>query len=105
MEKTVKHMVLFALAIALLTGGTSSYVLAQSYSDKNVRVVHVSRADLSGSSGKILPTITRGVQETAQQELNANGALKSFLQNRNVQVNNVVKIGTAANGDTIVYVK
>lgn len=101
----MRYAVSLALAAALIFAGTSDHADAQTYSDSNVRVVHVSRADLSGSSGKILPTITRDSQEIAQQDLNAKPDLKSFLQKRNIQVGNVVKIDTAANGETIVYVK
>ena len=101
----MKPVVSLAIAVALCAASISHNAEAQTYDSKNVRVVHVSRADLSGSSGKILPTITAGVQEQAQQELNSNTELKSYLQNRNIQVNNVVKIDSAANGEMIVYVK
>jgi len=105
MEETMKRAVPFAIAVALLASGSSHYAQAQALNENTVRLVHVSRSDLSGSSGKILPTITRGVQEQAQQELNSNSELKSYLANRNVQLNNVVKIDRAANGEMIIYVK
>lgn len=101
----MKPAIPFAIALAIFASSSNPYAYAQALSADNVRVVHVSRSDLSGSSGKILPTITAGVQEQAQQELNSNTELKSYLQNRNVQINNVVKIDSAANGDVIVYVK
>lgn len=101
----MKHAVSLALAAALLTCSATTFVHAQQFTDNNVRIVYVSRSDLGSSSGKILPTITRGMQDTAQQELNDTAGLKSHLQKHNVELNNVVKIDTAANGDKIVYVK
>ena len=94
-----------ALAAALFASGAGLNAQAQTFSDNNVRIVYVSRSDLGSSSGKILPTITRGMQDTAQQDLNNSAGLKSHLQKHNVELNNVVKIDTAANGDKIVYVK
>lgn len=101
----MRNAVSYALAVALFSCGASGFAYAQALSDQNVRVVYVSRADLNKSSGTILPTITRGVQDQAQQELNANPDLMSHLQSKNVELKNVVKIDKAANGSLIVYVK
>ena len=79
--------------------------LAQNWSDETVNIVFVTRADLSRSSGKDLPIINATTQASAQEELQADPDLQSYLEGRNVALPNVVAIVTAANGEKIVYVK
>lgn len=93
------------LAVGLFCSGAAGFSFAQTMNENTVRIVFVSRSDLNNNSGKILPTITRGMQDDAQNELNSNSGLKSYLQSRKVELSNVVKIDTARNGDKIVYVK
>lgn len=100
----MRRAISFFLAVGLASGGAAS-LYAQAMNENTVRIVFVSRSDLNNNSGKILPTITRGMQTSAQEELNANAELKGYLQKRNVELGNVVKIDTARNGDKIVYVK
>jgi hypothetical protein len=102
---TMKNIVSFCLAVALLSTTLGSPLNAQGLTKEKVNVVFVEGSDSSNDSGKELPPLNHSTQQSAKSEIDGNADLKAILQSQNVELNNVVGIETAADGGKIVYVK
>ncbi|CDZ68276.1 Hypothetical protein NGAL_HAMBI2605_65610 [Neorhizobium galegae bv. orientalis] len=104
----MKKRISIALAAILLAGAFGVPSFAQttgSVSGKHVSIVLLSEASKgSGGTGQV-PTITPKATSDAQAMIHSDAELRSFLQQHNVELHNVIAIETAANGGRIVYLK
>lgn len=112
MNKTVT----IALAALLAVSPVAGVAYAQdamstgSITADNVSVVQISTlegSDANPTEFKRLDILSKdpAALEKAQTDLQSDPALVQALASKNVQLNNVVEVQTAANGGKIVYVK
>ncbi|MGK6315770.1 hypothetical protein [Neorhizobium sp. DT-125] len=103
----MKKSASIALAAMIFSGclGSAYAQTTGAISDKNVSVIYLAEADKGSEGVHSVPTITHQKILQAQEELRADNALRSFLQQKRVELNNVIIIEKAANGDRIVYVR
>src|SRR3546814_8962489 len=77
--------------------------------DDMVSIVNITEASDSDDATTQIPEELRNptsdVTAQAQAEIQADPALMTALEDKNVEIQNVVSIDTAANGGKIVYVK
>jgi hypothetical protein len=104
-----------ALTLATLISGSSlaGAVYAQSATEMSpaangVSVVFLPPASDDASDNAVpsqYRTPSAQMISEAQDEIQSDPALYAMLEERNVQTNNVVAIGTAGNGDRTVYIR
>lgn len=112
-------MLKIALASMMSVSALGSVALAQTaaptattpapmMSDDMVSVVVIPENAGEGSDTSIPGTVINASPETiqsAQAEISSDAALRMTLESKNVQLQNVVAIQTAANGGKTVYVR
>ncbi len=105
-----------ALAAALSTAPLGGIAFAQTTSsttttmaDDMVNIVEIKEQSDSDDATTQIPeefrNPTSDMTTQAQAEIQADPALMTALEDKNVEIQNVVAIDTAANGGKIVYVK
>jgi hypothetical protein len=105
-----------ALAVAISASSVAGMAYAQSADAPNtipahdgVSVVYLTPLSDSGQANMQVPDRfahpTESTTAAAQSEIHTDSQLLASLETRNVQLDNVVAIDTAANGGKIVYVR
>lgn len=96
------------VAMAQIAAPTATMTPAPMMSDDMVSVVVIPENAGEGSDTSIPGTVINASPETiqsAQAEISSDAALRMTLESKNVQLQNVVAIQTAANGGKTVYVR
>ena len=116
MNKTVTIALASLLAVSPVAGiahaqsSTTETMTTGSISADNVSVVTLSSLENDSSSKGEYDRLNAKAQDAAavaktQDELRTDTALTDVLVSKNVQLENVIDVTTAANGGKIVYVK
>ena len=89
------------------THHTVSYTHLDVYKRQVVQISSLDDADSNSIEFERLTTLSKNptALEKAQADLQSDPALVQALASKNVQLNNVVEVQTAADGGKIVYVK
>jgi hypothetical protein len=115
-EKTMKTVVKLALAAALSATSLGGYAYAQTttattpmMADDMITIVNVGAESNANTDTSSIPATYRNPSPEsmtkAQAEIQNDPALMATLEAKNVQLENVIGIQTAANGGKIVYTK
>lgn len=112
----MKPIITLVLATVLSTATIGGFTYAQTtgsttpmMTDDMVTIINIAEQGSEDDASKQIPAefqnATPEAMSKAQAELQQDAALMAILQEKNVQLTNVVGVQTAANGGKIVYVK